>query len=560
MLHEVDLYKDNLPKRTADKCPQTSIPQKFVQTLLDFNNITPVNRCDVRGHVNLFTVLELFKQRYRPIRETIDFNNTFGKETLLNITFPTKKDICNMVLDGSHFAAFDFSAYYDQFEYKNGIGNYLCFRKGNKYYKTNRLCMGQRHACQIAQTTTLFLLDFPDRRCKTVYAYIDNVIFVGSEENVRHDSLIFIERCKKANLTLNEADLINKEGVDSCILQSGEWCGVHLDFVSKEAKIIDKTLTKLQLSWQRRKTWTYREFASHVGLIFWCWGILEIPVYKYYSLLKFISATSQLLQRDDSLWDKPCKIYDSAIPALEDWTNLCMSNSPRKIIPSSDPVWFVCTDASSWGWGYRAFSYATGEIRSYGQKWNLWQINRIFGQQANNDLMKRSVYAEPLAVYMSLCHLLKNGDQDNSEIRIAKACDDIGFDGTDMRMKIEVATDNSSAQHTINRGFASRSFEINRAIAELKMGFPNAKFDIELSFVPGHLNPADAPSRGLLSSSPPPYSFNNNNNSNTYTSAEIGNNHQYDCDNLRRLAELRAGLKPGTMNLPASVHARKVTD
>ena len=547
MLHNVNLYKDNLPARSAKGCPQTSIPQRHVDTLVEFDNVTQIKRSDVRGWVNLFTIMEFFKKRFRPIRETVDFNKVFGKDTLLDIVFPSKKDICELVLHGSHFAAFDFSAYYDQFEYENGISNFLCFRKGNKYFKTNRLCMGQRHACQIAQTTTLFLLDFPGRRCKKVYAYIDNVIFVGSKEDVLHDSREFIRRCKIANLTLNEADIIESQGIESCVEQSGEWCGVSLDFVNKEVKLIQKTRLKIKVSIENISQWTYRQFAAHIGLLFWCWGIVEIPLYNYYSLLKFISTSSRKLQQDESLWDTPCQLDPSAVPALQQWTKLCLENKPRKITPSSRPQWFLCTDASAWGWGYRAFNYATGEIRSYGEAWKQWQINKIYDSGAA-DKMKHSVYAEPLAVYCSLCHLLK-GTDDKSKINFARACDDISFGGTEVRMKIGVATDNSAAQHTINRGFASRSFDINVAIKKLKEAFPESEFDIDISFVPGHMNPADGPSRGLLSANSDDVKYYNNNhnydnNINTMltpsnsinTSAVIGNNHQTSFDNLRRLA------------------------
>lgn len=494
-MHNVALYRDNLPKRSANGCLTTKVRDDFIDQLEASGSITQIPRSQVKGWVNFFTVPEFFKKRFRPIRETIDINNTWGKDTLQDISFPTKKQICELVLAGTHHASFDMAAYYDQFAYENGISDYICFRKGNKYYKTNRLCMGQRQGCQIGQTTTLFLMDFQSRRCKVAYAYIDNVIFVGSKEDVKHDSLEFIRRCKIANVTLNDADIFEKKGIDACISQAGEWCGVHLDFAAKKVKLIDKTVQKLTLSWANRSQWTYRQFSAHIGLCFWTWGILDIPLYSYYSLLKFISAASQEMQADESLWDTPCKIYPSALPALEAWTELCLANAPRHVKSSSDPVWFICTDASKWGWGYRAFNYLTGEIRAYGAPWTAAQLEQIFSAGGLNKI-KHSVYAEPLAIYNSLCHLLDRSSP--SKIHFAKACDDISPPEFDVRMKIGVATDNSSAQHTMNRGFASRSYDINQAIARLRQAFPESDFDIDISFIPGHLNPGDRPSRGKL--------------------------------------------------------------
>ena len=145
------------------------------------------------------------------------------------------------------------------------------------------------------------------------------------------------------------------------------------------------------------------------------------------------------------------------------------------------------------GVGYCAFHYATGEIRTFGAKWTAAQLRELFASQGASKI-KHSVYAEPLAIYNSLCHLLNKNSP--AQVKFAKACDDISAPAMDVRMKIGVATDNSSAQHTMARGFASRSYDINLAIARLREAFPESEFDFDFSFVPGALNPADAPSRG----------------------------------------------------------------
>ena len=494
-LHDRARYENDLPKRTADGCTTTMVRDDFIEQLLASGSITEIPRSDVKGWVNFFTIVEFFKQRYRPIRETVDINATWAKDTLMKLTFPSKQDICNMVLGGTHHASFDMAAYYDQFAYENGISEFLCFRKNGKFYKTNRLCMGARQSCQIGQMTTLFLMDFPTRRCKIAYAYIDNIIFVGSREDVLHDSREFIRRCAIAGVTLNDADKFAGDGLESIVTDKGDWCGINLDFKNKQVKLIDKTITKLQMSWMNRHQFTYRQFASHVGLCFWTWGILEIPLYSFYSLLKFISTTSKKLQEDETLWDAPCEIFPSAMPALEKWTDICLANAPRKVKPSTDPVWFVCTDASSWGWGYCAFHYATGEIRTFGAQWTAAQLNNLFASQGASKI-KHSVYAEPLAIYNALCHLLNKNSP--AQLQFAKACDDISAPEMDVRMKIGVATDNSSAQHSMNRGFASRSYDINLAISRLREAFPESKFDFDFSFIPGAINPADGPSRGKV--------------------------------------------------------------
>jgi hypothetical protein len=517
-LHDPLVYEP-LPKRSADNCPYASVLVSDIDVLLKADNIRPIHRSQVKGHLKMFTVTEHHKRRRRPIRHTFEVNDYLGKETLQGIKFPTKKEICEFVLHGDYCAAFDMSAYYDQFGLENGVGDYMCCRKDGKFYACNRLAMGQRQGCDIAQLTTLFLMDFPERRCRTGNAVIDNTIFVGSYEDVLHDSKIFVARCKAAGITLNEYPQIEKDGIESCITQRTEWCGVKLDFEKKTVQLTDKTLQKIVISNNNFNNWSYRKFAAHIGLLFWTWGILDIPLQEFYPLLRFISETSRYLQQNESAWDQPIKIAPSALPALRKWTTIALNNSPNTMKKSSQNRWFLCTDASAYGWGYAAYNSETGEIRAFGMKWSNEQLKKIFGRNGRSKV-KHSVYSEPLAIYHSLCHFLKAGEDIKLEF----------FDEfkDDLCMKIKLATDNSSAKHTFNRGFASRSFDINEVIKQLKNAFPRSQFEFDFCFVPGWCNPADPFSRGKASN----------------VAAKLGetnsNNNKVNVDRLRRqMAELR---------------------
>jgi hypothetical protein len=487
-LHDVAMYEQHMPKRSANGCPFSHVRKDFLDTLLQYGNIREVRRCEVRGYVKFFTIPEHFKKRFRPIRHTYEVNEVFGKETLVGNKYPGKSVTCNLPLKGTHFAAFDMAAYYDQFGMENGISNFLCCRGvDGKFYAANRLAMGQRQSCDIGQTTTLFLMDFPERRCRTGEAVIDNAVFVGSYEDVLHDSIIYVQRCREAGITLNEFEIIEKEGIEACIQQTGEWCGVALDFINKSVNLTKKTLDKIELSWGNRDNWTNRQFSAHIGLLFWTWGILDIPIHNYYPLLKHISETSRKLQEDESLWDSPAIVQKFALPSLEEWTLLALKNNPRLLKQSSDPKWFLCTDASAHGWGYVALNQETGEIRFFGAKWTRQQLVKIFSRNGTHKI-KKSVYSEPLAIYFSLCHFLKDGEK--VKIEFAEEFKN------ELKMKIRVATDNVSAQQTMNRGFASRSFDINEAIKKLREAFPLSDFEFEFCFVPGWCNPADPFSRG----------------------------------------------------------------
>jgi hypothetical protein len=170
---------------------------------------------------------------------------------------------------------------------------------------------------------------------------------------------------------------------------------------------------------------------------------------------------------------------------MVEWTSLARANAPRVVRESEPASWFVCTDASKWGWGYVALNRATGAFRTYGQQWTTEQLSKIFSRN-NIYKIKKSVYSEPLAVYYSLCHLLNSNEP--MQLKFAEEIT--------KRIKICVATDNSSTAFTMKKGFATRSFDINHQIQNLKHSFPDSHFDIDFSFIPGWMNPADDDSRG----------------------------------------------------------------
>jgi hypothetical protein len=126
----------------------------------------------------MFRVPEPSKQRWRPIKHTFLANDALGKETLQPCHLPSKAEICNLVHAGDCMIAFDFSSYFDSFEYAEDVSRLFCFRHKGKFFRLRSLAMGQRQAVEVAQSATELLIDFP--KTSRALAYIDNVIFVGS--------------------------------------------------------------------------------------------------------------------------------------------------------------------------------------------------------------------------------------------------------------------------------------------------------------------------------------------------------------------------------------------
>jgi hypothetical protein len=280
-----------VPRRSANGAPRARLSDEWVAALVQYGVCTPIPRAAVRGHVRMFGVPEPAKKRFRPIKHTADVNEVLGKDTLLPLRFPSKAEIINLVNKGSHFIALDFSAYFDQFLYAPEVGELFCFRHGSKFFRLCTLAMGQRQAVEVAATATALLLDF-DRRTQ-VESVIDNVIFVGSREDVLRDAAIFVDRVRAAGGRLNE-DVANLE---SLVSTSGEWCGVAIDLTNKTASLTTKSVAKVVKSWGMRASWTWRGFAAHIGLLFWAWGILDLPMPEFFPVLSFVSRVGRNLSQ-----------------------------------------------------------------------------------------------------------------------------------------------------------------------------------------------------------------------------------------------------------------------
>ena len=445
--------------------PKGRVSADDVKKMVEFGVIEEVPAEQIRGRVRIFTAGEPAKQRRRPIKNTADINDIYGKESLLGLTFPTKADIIAMLHKGSHMAAFDFSAWYDHFPLNVAIRNRLCFKAGNgKTYRLRVLGMGQRQACEIAQAATDAIRDFP-RSSAASLSIIDNVLFVGTPSDCAADALAFYRRAGQAGATLN--DVTSEAEALDMISTAGDWGGIHLDFTDKTACLAEKTVAKTRASFGNMAQWTYRLFAAHVGLLFWAVGIIDVPVHKYYDLLKFVGEVGRRMQANPDQWDDPIELWSGAKSCLEEWTRLVLDNVPRRVPAETEADLFVACDASRWGYGFVAFDALTGAVHHHGEKWR-WPLVQRYGRAA----FQRSVFTEPLGIVNSMCRLLH----------------------PEKPRTVRIGTDNTPSEATFRRGFNSRSFHLNACVSRLKTLFPHHRF--ELVYVPGPLNPSDGVSRG----------------------------------------------------------------
>ena len=411
----------------------------------------------------MFVVPELSKNRVRPIRHTADANDVFPrKDPAHPVTMATKPAIVSLVHGGTHMAAHDLAGWFDQLAYSDAVGSRFCFKSEGKFYALTCLAMGQRQSVGVASAVTRRLLDFKHRsaRCEIV---IDNIIFVGSKEDVIADSTEFRRRCSDAGAILNDLDV----PVEQLAVQRGDWCGVSLDFVNKSVALQQKAISKTLLSWSLRDQWTWRQFHACVGSLFWSIGILDVPVHTKFCLLRLISRVSADLALHEELWDARATVWPSALADMQSWVDIVERNQPRVVPTNDSPEWILHTDASRRGWGYVAICVATNVFRYHGQSWSTYM------QETHGDRLGHSTFAEPHAVRAALCHLFAP----HSNIK-----------------RIRVCTDNLATFFSFKRQFSTHCLHLNALIDKIKAHCPGV--EIDMAYVPGELNWADAPSRG----------------------------------------------------------------
>jgi hypothetical protein len=472
---------DNVYACTHKDVTYTTLSSDDVRAMRDAGVVAEVHPDDfdkVKGAVRLFSVPEPWKRRRRPIRWTVDINDFFTACAPTDMA--TKSDIISLVTMGSHAIAFDAKAFFDQFPLEEEISYRMCFRKGRRIYRLLTAPMGQRQIVSVGHSTMQRIAHFPDRICAQA-AIIDNTIFIGeSAAECEHDGKRFVERCAAVGCELNEST----EDIAALVTQQIEWGGVLLDFAEKTTQLPRKMLEKIALSWTRRGEWTQRNFASHMGLLFWAVGLVMCSPGDYFAVLAHYAAVCRafaLLEdaaagERDRFWDAPADISDVVAAELDRWTAQVLRNVPRHAdcearTSMMEPDWLVCTDASGrGGWGYLAVSPATGETRFFGDRWSD-AFRAKYGH-----LLHRSTFTEPNAVIMSMCHLLSH---------------------TGRRQRVHIWSDSTTTVSSGNRGYNVRSVIVNETLRRLRALFPPELFTFSFAHIAGETNTvADALSRG----------------------------------------------------------------
>ena len=460
------------PGLPRGRAVDAELTEDELRMMIDVGQAEGTTVQEVRSTCNIFPVSEYLKRRRRVIKHTKCFNDTFGKDTLAGVRLLRTRDLVKSVHDGTYVIQLDFSAWFDQFELDNGVRPDFCFPAFGKWYRLTRLPMGMRQAVDVAQTATEILCDFEHPASVRIDAYVDNVRFLGcSRDEVIATAAKFIARCRDANATINEVDDLETptEAATRLVATEGEFLGAHFDYVTKMVRVGDKSIAKLSIMQDlfsnSSDSFTFRNFLTTFGLIFFALQVTRAPAADRYYALKEYSEVSRRLQRDPGLLETVYKCSPSRYQHVSKWIQDTIENVPRAVplVPHpADADFILVTDASAWGWGAILLN-ADGEMVTWSERWARdWEG------------AKRSAWSEPQAIAHALRHFFPNGTTQS----------------------VAVLSDSSTAVGAFAKG-RSKAYAVNRSILAVQDTFPHP-FNASWWHIAGWDNPTDSISRGLV--------------------------------------------------------------
>jgi hypothetical protein len=142
---------------------------------------------------------------------------------------------------------------------------------------------------------------FPaSERC--VHAVVHRQRALRRSQGVVQAAANFVRCCRSVGVTINELPNAPEDAsLRQLVHQRGDWLGAEYDYA---ASSVAKSMKKLAASWGRRAEWTHRQYAAHMGLLFFTASVLRSPLASFYEAIKQLRLRSAALSHEDSLLEQ----------------------------------------------------------------------------------------------------------------------------------------------------------------------------------------------------------------------------------------------------------------
>lgn len=281
--------------------PKFQVPHDDVNKLLAAGALEEYTG-DKAVPVRYFTVFEALKNRRRPIM----WPWTFLLASEYNSEFALKNvhDYCNSVFDGQFSCAFDLSSSFWQVLLPHC--NFVVQDKNGKQYRITRLPFGVDCASEIMQLIVQELGRLAcNRACITadvdvkLYIHIDNIMCVGSKENVTKWRKAFLAECDSFNVTLND------EPENNAVSMGCEFAGIQLNFRNKTVRPRDAFIQGLPSVHDALASWS--DLESCIGKLLYGMAIRQMRQHQFHRLFFWWRKCLSRLCRaedDEPKWDE----------------------------------------------------------------------------------------------------------------------------------------------------------------------------------------------------------------------------------------------------------------
>ena len=294
---------------------------------------------------------------------------------------------------------FDMAAFYDQFGVPLHMRTWYAIHTRDEegrsaFHALDKLPMGARHACFVAQATLWLALEAISVDSRVALAtMIDNVrvatsspgAFVGAVRG-------FLGRARDFGMTVTGAERY-EEMSDEDILKLGRKNAAgpftflgEVSRISSEGHVTfensEKNVEKLRQAYQTFREWqttgaparTVRHVAALVGSILFLAHTLNIPQQRFFTLLRLSAAMANIAAREG--WDAPCGYVAPHICRdIDELCDVVLRNTPTTVLrvrpPSTartDYDTIIWCDASAAGYG--AYVYREGRTYALQAGWS----------------------------------------------------------------------------------------------------------------------------------------------------------------------------------------------